>query len=97
MEQRIWKYELTPGRDTTLMMPRGARTLSAGVQGEALVIWAMVDPQATPEQRSFRVFPTGVTITEDDWQHGPSAFIATVQMGALVFHVFEYSPMDARH
>lgn len=92
MEQRIWKYELTPGKHTTLAMPRFATVLSAGTQGESLVIWAMVDPQASVEQRSFRVFPTGSSITEDDWGHGTSRFVATAQMGPLVWHVFEVWP-----
>lgn len=88
MSERIWKYEILPGK-TTLSMPSHARVLSVGVQGDMIVLWALVNPEYAYEQRQFRAFGTGWVISDDDWGNGPTKIIGTVQQAGLVWHIFE--------
>lgn len=83
MSQVIWKFTLLP-TNKTVQMPRGARVLSVGVQGDDIVLWAIVEPTNKTESRFFHVIPTGSPMVIYD-----TKFIGTVQMGPLVFHVFE--------
>lgn len=81
----VGKYELAPGA-TEVSMPRGAKVLSVGVQGDGVFMWALI-PQLShlSEPRRFLVVGTGHL-----WPltaFGP--FIGTVFLGALMFHVFE--------
>lgn len=83
--RKVWIYPLPITDTVTLQMPTGARLLDVQVQDNALVVWALVDPDAPTEARQFRVAGTGHPI------EGDVAHIASVQLagGALVFHVFE--------
>lgn len=91
MTQAIWKFVL-PSPDSTLAMPRWAHVLSVGHQPTGICIWAIVDPKQEVETRRFRVFPTGMPLDEETFNHGPAPFIGTVQVGDLVWHIFEVSP-----
>lgn len=85
----IWKFAVHgPGRFTTAM-PKGAAILHVEVQGDAPQMWALVDPSAPAEPRTFESFGTGHPINAEIIAH-----IGTVQFdgGALVFHVFEVRP-----
>lgn len=87
----IWKFELELEREPTVDMPIGARVLSVGTQGTSfdrkLVVWAHVpDSTAKTEERHFFVLGTGNDIP---WRLEESTFIGTVQMGALVWHVWD--------
>jgi len=86
--KRIWKFLLTP--EGVIEMPINAEILSAGVQGEEIYIWAIVEPGSPTETRRFQTYGTGHQIDIDPdylW------FIGTVFLGSLVFplvfHVFE--------
>lgn len=85
----IWKFNV-PIRDLALIeMPKGAQTLSVGVQGQEICMWAIVDPNAEKEMRRFSVHGTGIPM-----EFGlPGKFIGTVQIvtiaGVYVGHVFE--------
>lgn len=95
--QQVWKYELGPER-TDVEMPAGAYVLSAQGQGaqppEAprergwATVWALVDPAAESETRTFFVTGTGHAIA---YERDALDFIGTVQWydGSLVLHVFE--------
>ena len=87
---KVWKYDLPWGDIVTLALPIGARVLSVEPQGAsaALKLWALVDPNADPELRRFRLAGTGHEIT-DNVSH-----ISTFQLqdGQIVFHVFEILP-----
>lgn len=85
MEKTIWKFELRPAI-TKIEMPEGAQVLTAQMQGNQLCLWALVDPGAKKETRTFEVFGTGHPINE-----GNIMYITTFQMsgGAFIFHVFE--------
>ena len=82
----IFKYQLS----TTLMklqtvrMPVGADVLTAQAQKHVLTLWALsgTSPDIL-QDRKFRVVPTGVEYEK------PGSYLSTVQMGELVFHVFE--------
>lgn len=83
----IWKFPLRVADRQMVTMPKGARILSAGAQGETPVLWAVVDPAAEKEQRPILIRGTGHPANgcED------ARFIGTIFMlgGAIVFHVFE--------
>lgn len=59
MSSTIWKFPL-PIQDTArIMMPEGARILTAMVQDGLPYVWAIVDPHAEPEMRKLYVRGTG--------------------------------------
>ena len=69
-------------------MPKGAEVLTVQTQGKAErpELWALVNPDAATEPRTFRTYGTGHPI-----DHDPGRYVATYQLhgGGLVFHVFE--------
>ena len=83
MKVTIWKYLLTP--DGAIEMPLGAIVLSAGIQGDDIFIWAIVNPSET--KRVIKRFITPGTGME--WENTSARFINTVFLGRLVFHIFE--------
>jgi hypothetical protein len=81
----IFKYLLNPG--VTVVTLRGD-ILSAGVQGDDIMVWAIHDHDA-PE-RQVRIYAMG---TGHPFTATPSAcFIGTVFLGPLVFHIFAGTP-----
>jgi hypothetical protein len=81
----IYKYPLSPGNPITVEMPKYARILAVGAQGDGPVIWALVDP--TPEEtRTFYVYGTG----HNAYEAPDLTYIGTCQTDSgLVWHVFE--------
>lgn len=79
----IYKYPLEIRNCSEIEMPQDAVILSAQVQGSTICIWALVDPEAAPQSRVFSVYGTGHPIET------PGLFLSTVQIGSLVFHIFE--------
>lgn len=88
----IWKFPLAP--DCVLDMPIGAKVLTVQMQGDAVMLWALVDALAPKEQRRFLVYGTGHEILDA----GALTYVATFQMGGgvLVFHAFEVSRPDPK-
>ncbi len=83
--RKVFKYELKWRDKVRVDMPRGSQPISVGVQDEALMLWALVDPdEDTNASFSFRVAGTGHPIEEENLD-----FIGTVHFHDLVFHVFE--------
>jgi len=85
----IWEYPLQIVGEQDLSMPRSARILSVQVQGDALCLWALVDPtENVLVTRRFHVIGTGHT--HSDALFGLT-YLGTAQMGRgqLVWHVFE--------
>ena len=82
---KVFKYLVRAVDRVTLEMPKGAKLLSFQCQNDQLCLWALVDPKAPTETRSFRVVGTGHPIEE------PGEFVGTAQMrgGLLVWHLFE--------
>ena len=80
----IWKFPLLPWK-TEADMPEGAQILSSGVQGDTLVVWAMVDPSRKIRARRFNVLMTG-----EEFKDYQGAFIATVQLpNGIVCHIHD--------
>lgn len=86
----IYKYELDITDVQSLMMPAGAVPLTVQTQAAhgTVNLWALVDPEAKPELRRFRIFGTGHPVP--DAEAATLVYIATFQAnhGQLVFHVF---------
>jgi hypothetical protein len=78
----IYKYQLTPGYETVLTL-RG-RVLSAGVQGDDIMVWAVHDDDAPERRVRVHVMGTGHPFVDAP----ESSFVGTVFLGGLVFHVF---------
>ena len=78
----IWKWPIEP----VLMMPAGCQVLDVQQQGGVLTLWALVDPNAATNPRHFRVYGTGEELPDN-----PGDYVATAQVGPMVWHVFEVS------
>jgi len=96
-EKRVYKYGLLNDAitvsegiwQTHVVMPEGA-VLSARFQGDDLVMWALVDPDGLVESRTFIIAWTGQPIVDDvGAEITRLKFLATVQAGRIVYHVFE--------
>ncbi len=82
---QIWKFEI-PVHDFLVQMPKGAEILSAGVQGEQIMVWVRVNPDAKHVVRRLPIYGTGHEI---EFRDSDLPLIDTVFMGPLVFHVFD--------
>lgn len=81
----IWKYTLHP--KTELEMPKAAEILTVGIQGDDIVMWAKVNPEAPLETRTFLGFGTGHDLPDQI----PLKYVGTTLFTGhnLVFHIFE--------
>lgn len=79
----IYKYPLKPTDETILTLH--GNILSAGVQGDDIMVWATHDDAALERQVRINVMGTGHTPFVDAAE---SSFVGTVFLGPLVFHVF---------
>lgn len=85
MTPRIWKFKVMAG-DTNPhhhYMPEGAEILAVQAQRGEGCIWALVNPLAPTQRRSFHIYGTGFDI---DPSH---KYVGTYQSGPYVWHVFE--------
>jgi hypothetical protein len=80
--KQIWKFEIKEG---SIRMPIGAKILSVQSQRERGMIWALVDPNAEDEPRSFAVVGTGESFDETNM-----TYIGTYQESPFVWHLFEW-------
>lgn len=89
MRQTIWKYTITPDDIIKISMPKDAEILSVQNQNGQIQMWALVYPDNDLETRYFEVYGTGHDIHVD--MGIVRKFIGTFQinMGSLVFHLFE--------
>lgn len=86
---RIFKYQVAgDGFDEwEVEMPVGAKILSAGIQYNKLMVWAIVNVDAPMEKRTIGFYGTGSKLPDDftkDHRH-----ISTVFEGGFVWHIFE--------
>ncbi len=82
----IHKYPLRSPL-TFVRVPAGAQLLSVQAQGADICLWFLVDPaEARVNRRYFLSVNTG---DEFDSEHYEGQFIATVQIGQIVWHIFE--------
>lgn len=86
MTNTIYKYPLALGL-TTVHLAKGAKILTAQVQGDEVCIWAIINPEITEkEKRIFYVVGTGATLPDSVSFNN---YISTVQYQHYVAHVFE--------
>lgn len=81
----VHKYTLnpTPGRPQQLELPKEAKILHIADQYGYIRLWALVDPVASNETRTFQVFGTGQPV------YPAADYIGTLQMEPFVWHIFE--------
>ena len=86
----IWKFPIPfMAEPSTHQVPAGAKFLTAQIQlsayvgGGGIMLWGLVDPEAPLEARTIQIVGTGHEVPAN------ARYIATVQDGALVWHVFE--------
>jgi hypothetical protein len=87
---KIYKYRaLVTTEPFTLTLPKGAHILSVHTQHAQCQLWAMVDPEAGNEERSFRIVATGESFNPEGL-----TYIGTWHgvEGWMVFHLFEQKP-----
>jgi hypothetical protein len=85
----IWKFPLEAIDRQIVRVPKGARALTAQMQGGQLCIWALVDTKNVDTGVGMPVYIHG-TGHEVRLLAAFGRYLSTVQMdnGALVFHVF---------
>jgi hypothetical protein len=85
MNRRIYKYPFKLASEVNIVLPFEARPLTVQEQNGVLCLWALVDPAEEKMQpRRFRIFGTGHDIERVESMF----YLTTLQMGALVWHVF---------
>ena len=82
----IWKFPIEWG-DTVVKMPKGAAIIHAAMQGTEPCIWAVVAPDAEPEDRVIVLYETGHDMLPQGQHVHIGSFL--VDEDKLVFHVFE--------
>lgn len=82
---RIFKYPLRVTDSQYVSMPEGATILSAKVQGSEIVLWAIVDKDNLPEDRTIAIVGTGEEFPQLEFM----PHIDTVQLGDYVWHIFD--------
>lgn len=78
----IWKWELEITDRQVISMPRDANALTVQIQNGKPCLWALVSPDCAKRDVPILIFGTGHPVQND------GHYIGTVQVGALVFHVF---------
>jgi hypothetical protein len=85
----IWKFDILMEDRISIGLPKGAEILTVQTQKGIPFLWALVDPEQTPELRYFRIYGTGRQT--QDFENLKLTYISTFQImdGTLVFHLFE--------
>jgi hypothetical protein len=86
MTLAIWKYPLDLTALQTIEMQEGAEIIYVREQHGRPTLWALVDPYATQESRTFGILPTGASFDESEVRYLGTVF---QHEGALVWHVVE--------
>ncbi len=79
----VWKYEIGLLTLSAIGMPVGAEIVSTGMQLGTVCFWALVNPRAQRETRSFRVYGTGHDVPNS------CVYIGIAFDQPFVWHVFE--------
>lgn len=84
MRARIYKYTLNIKDISSVSLPQTHTILSFQEQFGKLTFWAVVDIESPEILREFRIFGTGFDIEPEGLN-----YLATVQVGVMVWHIFE--------
>lgn len=85
--RRIFKYALEIEDKQYIEMPKDCDILDAQFQGGTLCVWAMVEPENAMRRIQFRIYGTGHPLPDNF-----GTYVATVQQGHLVWHLFVIEP-----
>ncbi len=80
----IWKFPLEITDHQSVSIPSISRLLTVQMQGDTPCLWALVDPDSTETTTVIAIRGTGLPITGLIGE-----YIATFQVGWLVFHAFD--------
>lgn len=82
----IWKFLIYDDLKS-VEIPSGALVLSVGLCPitKKVAVWALVDPAAPRERRTFQIFGTGEEIGDTTYL----GYVGTVFQGPYVWHVME--------
>lgn len=84
MSRVVWKYEVSDGMTA---MPPGAEIVHAGPDPDGVAcVWALVDPHAWNEHRSFHIYGTGHEVPAG------ALHIGSWVEGPFVWHLFDLNP-----
>lgn len=83
--KKIYKYPLYVANSQVIMMPRGAKILTAHEQLGLICLWAIVDTQEKLEARNIVVHGTGQELYD-----GILDYIASAYIDEFVWHIFEH-------
>ena len=86
MNHTIYKYRIPGVGRVQRSMPKGAKCLCVNEQGGTTFVWALVDPAAEPEIRTFLAVETGVPDVPPDSRYLGTALL---EGGQYVLHIFE--------
>lgn len=85
MSKKIWRFTIQAVERQTIKMPALAHILDCQRQSfGALSLWAIIDPAQAQEDREIAIIGAGHPMPDD-----LNDYIATVQDGELVWHVFD--------
>jgi hypothetical protein len=82
----VYKYAVSPHNGKAVELPRPAKIVKVGMQGDTLMLWAehgVPDANTSHVTRHFDVFGTGHPIPED------AVHVGTFFDGPFVWHVYE--------
>ncbi len=83
----IWKYKLHGDVNFALPLPQGAKILKIHLQGDELILWALVDTANILETRFFRIISTGWDIQGIEKLRYIDTYFEYNE--SLVWHLFE--------
>jgi hypothetical protein len=86
--ETVWKYNfmLEPhGTELFLDLPKGASILTAQMQDNSAVMWALVDTEMVMTKRTFVAYWTGAEMHD----HHHCYINTVVTSNGLVYHLFE--------
>ena len=87
---KIHKYPIPSSDEFILIIPEQSTIMHVGLHQLEMFLWAMVDTEAPPEERTFRLVGTGHTVPDDK----NLDYIGTItnHEGVYVWHIFEVVP-----
>lgn len=86
----IFKYQMPVLEQFTMKLPAGAEIIRMTDQGGMFWLWAVVDTNASDEDRNFRAFKTGAKIPDGlKLQYvGFCAVFVQMELGLYIFEEF---------
>ena len=80
----IYKYPVPVTDRPTILLPDAAEILTVQVQDGNIMLWAVADPEKPIHNRRLWLYGTGHPMWGTEGR-----YIATVQTGKLVWHIFD--------